>query len=302
MNVHSKALAVLTGLIASSSISGLAGGDARANERAEGVHAPDLNGTVRTCEAFSDGRGADAGADAPAPASPIGVPDELSASDWSGIRAAYEANRYAFVDEDGTPLSPRERGRGEGRTGERGWGEGHIRARNPAQRWWTSFDGRGFLTEPDSGGWSWGLELVSFGVEGAERAVDRPQSVNAVGQPLTFLASRSEAGRASPMGNVKGQRVEYEWDEGLTEWYVNDTRGLEHGYTVHHPPHPPLTNTTALDPQGTRVSSVPRRIPIRSGRPRTAIQRCSAKSVSKKGTLRTDEASCHEIYHSEIDH
>ena len=38
-----------------------------------------------------------------------------------------------------------------------------------------------------------------------------------------------------------------------------------------------LLSTTALDPQGTRVSSVPRRIPIRSGRPRTAIQRCSVR-------------------------
>jgi hypothetical protein len=30
----------------------------------------------------------------------------------------------------------------------------------------------------------------------------------------------------------EGQRVAYDWDGVLQEWYVNDTRGLEHGYTV----------------------------------------------------------------------
>ncbi len=118
------------------------------------------------------------------------VPDGLSAPDWSRIRAVYEDNRQAVLND-----------------------EGGIRARNPAQRWWTSFDGRAFLIEPDSGGWSWGLELVSFGVEGAERPVDRPQGVRTV-----------------------GRRVEYEWDQALTEWYVNDAPGLEHGYTLHHRP------------------------------------------------------------------
>ncbi len=38
---------------------------------------------------------------------------------------------------------------------------------------------------------------------------------------------------ASP-GRVSagGGRVVYEWDATLEEWYVNDRRGLEHGYTV----------------------------------------------------------------------
>ncbi|MEX1023629.1 MAG: FG-GAP repeat protein, partial [Planctomycetota bacterium] len=31
---------------------------------------------------------------------------------------------------------------------------------------------------------------------------------------------------------TNGQRVSYDWNERLTEWYVNDRRGLEHGYTV----------------------------------------------------------------------
>ncbi|HKQ49719.1 MAG TPA: FG-GAP repeat protein [Phycisphaerae bacterium] len=118
------------------------------------------------------------------------VPDGLSASDWSDIRAAYDANCHsAFAVEGG------------------------YQARNPGQHWRTRFDGRGFVTTPDAGQWSWGLELVSFGFGGSQRTVETPICADA-----------------------SGQRVVYEWDEYLTEWYVNDQRGLEHGYTVHQRP------------------------------------------------------------------
>jgi hypothetical protein len=118
-----------------------------------------------------------------------GTPEGLSSSDWSSLRAAYVAHRHAAVAvEDGY------------------W------AHNPGQQWRTRFDGRGFLTTPDVGAWSWGLELVSFGREGMERAVAAPTCVKA-----------------------NGKRVAYQWGEALTEWYVNDQRGLEHGYTVEQP-------------------------------------------------------------------
>jgi FG-GAP repeat protein len=91
--------------------------------------------------------------------------------------------------------------------------EGGYRARNPGQQWTTLFDGRGFTTTPDGGRWTWGLELVSYGTAGAKRSVSQPQAVTA-----------------------EGQRVAYEWDGSLTEWYVNDRRGFEHGYTVHSRP------------------------------------------------------------------
>jgi len=118
------------------------------------------------------------------------APDGLSAADWSSIRAAYEANRHAAVAVDG----------------------GHL-ARNPGQRWNIHFDGRAFDATPDGGGWSWGLELVSYGRAGWESAVDAPARVDAV-----------------------GGRISYAWDAALTEWYVNDSRGVEHGYTVHQRP------------------------------------------------------------------
>lgn len=127
-----------------------------------------------------------------APAGPgtAATPKGVSAADWSGIRAAYEANRHAAF----------------------AVAEGYV-ARNPGQRWNTRFDGRGFVTSPDGGGWTWGLELVSIGRGDSVRTLHRPTCVDAV-----------------------GGRVEYEWDDALSEWFINDPRGLEHGFTLRRPP------------------------------------------------------------------
>ena len=91
--------------------------------------------------------------------------------------------------------------------------EGGYLARNPGQNWRTRFDGRGFETTPDAGDWSWGLELIDYGREGVERTVTTPFCID-----------------------VNAGRVMYDWDATLTEWYINDTRGLEHGYTLHGQP------------------------------------------------------------------
>ena len=88
--------------------------------------------------------------------------------------------------------------------------EGNHRAHNPGQQWTTIFDGRGITTKPDTGDWSWGLSLMAYGWTDAQRQVALPHGVSAV-----------------------GARLAYEWDARLTEWYVNDQRGLEHGYTEH---------------------------------------------------------------------
>ncbi len=115
------------------------------------------------------------------------IPRDLSSSDWASIRAAYEANRHAAIVVDGG-----------------------FTVRNPGQQWRTRFDGRGFVTTPDSNGWAWGLELIGLRRVGAECEIG-----------------------AHPCVDVKDNRVAYAWSEALTEWYVNDPRGLEHGFTVH---------------------------------------------------------------------
>jgi hypothetical protein len=86
---------------------------------------------------------------------------------------------------------------------------GGWQARNPGQQWTTKFDRHGFVTEPKGGGWQWGLELKSYGFSGQERSV-----------------------RGVPGVAAGGQRLSYQWDAAVQEWWVNDGRGLEHGFTV----------------------------------------------------------------------
>ena len=93
--------------------------------------------------------------------------------------------------------------------------DGVWQARNPGQQWLTKFDGRGFLAEPKGGGWQWGLELKRYGFPGAERGIN-----------------------GGPAVRAEGQRLSYGWDAAVEEWFVNDPRGLEHGFTVRErPPH-----------------------------------------------------------------
>jgi len=100
------------------------------------------------------------------------VPEGLTKSDWSSIRAAYDAGRHAFEKT------------------EDGW-----QAHNPGQQWRTKFDGRGFVAEPKGGGWTWGLELKSYGFPGKERTVGGIPAVQASGQRLTYSGmSRSRSG------------------------------------------------------------------------------------------------------------
>jgi hypothetical protein len=122
---------------------------------------------------------------------PSSVAPSLPASDWTSIRAAYEAARHGVTRSD----------------------KGGYRARNYAQQWLTEFDGHGFIVRPDQGDWRWGLELTGYGFAGEPRvAVEKPQAV------------------------AEGQRLTYRWDERLAEWFLNDGRGLEHGFRIETPP------------------------------------------------------------------
>jgi hypothetical protein len=128
------------------------------------------------------------------------VPKGLAKSDWSSIRAAYEAGRHAFMPIEG------------------GW-----QARNPGQQWTTKFDRRGFLAQPKGADWQWGLELKAYGFAGAERSISGVPAVKA-----------------------DGQRLSYQWDATVQEWFVNDQRGLEHGFTVAKRPSLPISHSHSL--------------------------------------------------------
>ena len=122
-----------------------------------------------------------------APVTPPANSNQLAASDWQEIRRARDIERYRA-----TPS-----------------GAGYF-AHNPTQGWAIRFDGQGFGVEPQQSGWTWGLALTAYGVDG---------SLHTVGQ-------------SAPRVTAEAGRVAYEWSAGVEEWFVNDSRGLEHGYTL----------------------------------------------------------------------
>lgn len=127
---------------------------------------------------------------------PRPLPPGLSPGDWQAIRAAHTLARYNVE-----------------RTAE-GW-----QAWNPGQQWLTTFDHRGFLIREERGdrpaaNWTWGLELTGYGFGDALTTVrGRPDDIQTAGGELRYLW-QDRAGRR------------------LTEWYRNEEKGFEHGFTI----------------------------------------------------------------------
>lgn len=77
-------------------------------------------------------------------------------------------------------------------------------ARNDGQQWHVAFDRRGFLVVPDHGRWTWGLELDGTAINDSNNSAI-----------------------------TAGNRIIFRRGETLDEWFVNDRRGLEQGWTLH---------------------------------------------------------------------
>lgn len=102
---------------------------------------------------------------------------------------------------------------------------GDVRwTRNAAQGWVAEFEARGATMRSDDGRWTWGLELSAFGFAGAPSPAGTPRLVC-----------------------VDGNRLSFERSEALTEWWVNERVGLEHGFTVQSPPARPSGSSSRPD-------------------------------------------------------
>jgi len=171
---------------------------------------------------------------------PKAIPNGLSGSAWSSIRAEYQRHRQAVFPQDG----------------------GH-RARNYGQQWVTRFDGRGFDVTPDAGGWRWGLELRSYGFPGQERGVKQARALADV------------------------EKLSYQWDSLMTEWFVNGSRGLEHGFTLaSRPGKAAAALTLHLAVRGTlvpRVSPDGRRVSFLDDRGAPALNYAGLKVTDAQG-------------------
>ena len=114
------------------------------------------------------------------------LPAGLTLVDWKQIKAEYENHRHGMFPD----------------------GKGGYQSRSHYHGWLVRFDGRGFEVDPDTESWTWGLELASWGRDGAEMVVtERPQV------------------------HMDVNRLEYRRKD-ITEWFVNGKEGLEHGFTI----------------------------------------------------------------------
>jgi hypothetical protein len=141
--------------------------------------------------------------------------------------------------------------------------DGGHRARNYGQQWVTRFDGRGFDVTPDAGGWRWGLELRSYGFPGQERGVKQARALADV------------------------EKLSYQWDSLMTEWFVNGSRGLEHGFTLaSRPGKAAAALTLHLAVRGTlvpRVSPDGRRVSFLDDRGAPALNYAGLKVTDAQG-------------------
>jgi hypothetical protein len=137
-------------------------------------------------------------ASAPKEGADTSLPPEVGQDWWSAVQKNLAAAEYNVT-----------RRGGDEATGE----AGAYQAPNRAQGFHTTFDAAGIRIAPRSEeqkSWQWGLELSGYGWSGDI-------------QPVAKAEPRADE-----------NRVEYA-RAGLVEWYVNDPRGLEQGFTLERP-------------------------------------------------------------------
>ncbi|MFC1593292.1 hypothetical protein ACFL4C_04695, partial [Candidatus Omnitrophota bacterium] len=127
------------------------------------------------------------------------LPQGVSTDWWAAVQENIRTSEYQVVWQDHTNLADV---------------TDAYQAPNRAQNLRTYFTPSGICIVPRDSttpGWELGLTLAAYGYEGNT-------------QPM---------GSTEPI--VDGNRVEYQRGT-VTEWYLNDERGLEHGFTIFSPP------------------------------------------------------------------
>ena len=127
------------------------------------------------------------------------APEGLSQADWSHIQGVIESDKYQVTQQ---------------RTNAKSSTLITYQVRNWAHKLRATFGASGIQIQPTGAktpAWTWGVTLHSYGYAGAL-------------QP-------------APVGKrmANGNRLEYQRGK-LVEWYVNDRRGVEQGFTLSEPP------------------------------------------------------------------
>ena len=125
-----------------------------------------------------------------------GPPEGLGAAEWAQIQDLIKQDTYRVIQQEANGRAPA------------------FAARNAKHHLRTLFDRdavRVTRLSEDKPGWEWGMALQRFGYKGAMRTVEKAERV------------------------ADGNRIEYRRGD-LVEWYINDGRGLEQGFTIAAPP------------------------------------------------------------------
>jgi hypothetical protein len=144
--------------------------------------------------------------------------------EYESLRAAVKTSRYGLREQKSTSVS--------------GSASGYI-ASNQAQNFRTEFTKTGVQVEPrsaDQPAWRWGLRLTGYGYGERLQPLSKTEMSSAgnrveyryfVGPPSRGKEKMESTPPSGGNGEERG---------ALTEWYVNDARGIEHGFTLSSPP------------------------------------------------------------------
>ncbi|MCP4426869.1 MAG: hypothetical protein GY803_20465 [Chloroflexi bacterium] len=143
---------------------------------------------------------------------PAAVPDGLTANEWQHIQSQIAAAEYRFMP---MPI-----------------GSDAYAAPNRAQDWQVAFSPAGTQVYPANGffnavqdqDWSWGLMLTGYGYGDKDLTDLQNPSANS-GQVLSGLALTADK-----------ETIVYQWDDNLSEWWINSPAGLEQGFTLQRRP------------------------------------------------------------------
>jgi hypothetical protein len=159
--------------------------------------------------ADADGVGVESTKDIP---TTVELPSAATADWWTTVQADIRQSEYHITWQEHAHLA------------DQAWAAGAYQAPNRAHNLRTTFTPQGIRVIPrvfagETPPWEWGLTLIGYGTASTTFST-YDNRVHALGQATL---------------QSKANRIEYRRDL-LTEWYVNDERGLEQGFTLHEPP------------------------------------------------------------------
>ena len=136
------------------------------------------------------------------------LPEGLTSTQWDSIQDIITADQYAFEQADDLAA-----------------------ATNHTQNWNLTFSQYGLRVTPrnQDQSWQWGLTLNGYGYASN-------------GDFGNFGNSRSPLDSLTTDANT----LTYQWDENISEWWINDPAGLEQGFSINE--RPPISGTENQTP------------------------------------------------------